>query len=91
MGNDLRDGAIEAMADAWARFEEGGDYEMPGAAFASLRAVSRVHLDALLGFLNDHADEWIDKTGTMEWHDWSERAITNGLLAVLREASNDSE
>jgi hypothetical protein len=54
----LRSGIIEAGADAWARFEEGGDYELTGVQFARLREVSTVMLDAILDYLEANADEW---------------------------------
>jgi hypothetical protein len=56
----LRSGIIEAGADAWARFEEGGDYELTGVQFARLREVSTVMLDAILDYLEANADEWRD-------------------------------
>lgn len=94
---DLRSACIEAMADAWARLEEGEDYEMSGVAWANLRAVAAVQLDALLGVLEEHADEWAFSADLLDEIPWPPRGMTLEqaekmhdtkplwLLAVLRE------
>lgn len=47
--------------------------------------VAQATLCAFLDCLAGNADKWIDATGVLEWHDWSERAIVAGLIDVLWE------
>lgn len=91
MSEDLRSQVIEAMADAWARHEEGGDYEMPGAAFASLRSVCAIQLDALLDTLTDNAEAWIlagHRAGDLDdgMHR-GDHALVDPLIDALRSPS----
>jgi hypothetical protein len=76
----LRRTLIEAMADAWARFEEGPDYEMSGLAFDRLREVAEVQLDTMLTVLAEHADEW-EEAAVKAGEPWS----ISSYLAVLRD------
>jgi hypothetical protein len=84
---DLRQTLIDAMADAWARFEEGPDYKLSGLAFDRLREVAEVQLDAMLTVLAEHADEWWEQAKLLEVPDWKHGGPTMELrlIAILRD------
>jgi hypothetical protein len=84
----LRSGIIEAGADAWARFEEGGDYELTGVQFARLREVSTVMLDAILNYLEANADEWAEWGAVLEDEADEPVIVPKGLVAALRIQEN---